>query len=64
VPEVVGEPDEFPDDVSVVEDDPELIDEPEPDDVEPMLDDPERMPLELQAPNTSTQVIGRIHFFM
>jgi hypothetical protein len=51
VPEVVGEPDEFPDEVSVVADDPELIDDddaPAPDD-EPILDEPERMPLELHA---------------
>jgi hypothetical protein len=65
VPEVVGEPEEFPDDVSLVDDDPELIDdEPAPDEEDPMPDEPERMPLELQAPRTSTQVIGRIQFFM
>ena len=59
MPEVVGEPEELPEEVSVVADDPELID-----DDDPMLDEPERMPGELQAPRTRTQARGRIHFFM
>lgn len=60
MPEVVGEPEELPEVVSVVAEDPELID----DDDEPALDEPERMPVELQAPRTRTQARGRIHFFM
>lgn len=59
MPEVVGEPEELPEEVSVVADDPELIE-----DDEPMLDEPGRIPAELQAPRTRTQARGRIHFFM
>jgi hypothetical protein len=58
VPEVVGEPEELPEEVSVVADDPELIED------EPVPDEPDRIPAELHAPRTKTQARGRIHFFM